>query len=325
MIATKRSKESKNKNSLIEKKRRCKETLAAGLPLLSCLVCGFESTNSLISHIIKKHKMSMTDYRQSYPDARVQQASPTQRKNSSYVMKNKLLNSDALEVFMEWRSFPSEVKHWLKKGFTEEEAKEKITEFQKNQSLKGNNETTRLKRSQKCAGTKNPMSLISIANRQGVNIEIAREMTPCFGRTGSKHPMFGKKHTNETLRKIGESINHSGRSKIEHEMSDLLIELYGGDKNVGVIGWCCDYVNYEKRLIVEFFGDFWHHNPEKYSEDFVNGFTKRTSSQVWERDARKLKELREHGYEVIVVWESDWRKDNKTCLQRINDAYHRTS
>lgn len=292
--------------------------------MLSCSICGFESTNSLISHITKKHKISMPDYRHSYPHAKVQQASPTQRKNNSCFMKKQLLDSNKLEAFMEWRSFPSEIKHWIKKGFVEEEAKEKVAEFQKNQSLKGNNETTRLMRSQKSTGIKNPMSIVSIAKREGVDVEHAREMTPCFGRRGDKHPMFGKKHTDEALRKIGESINHSGRSKIEHEMSNLLIGLYGGEKNIGVNGWCCDYVNHEKRLIVEFFGDFWHHNPEKYSEDYVNGFTKRTSTQVWDRDARKIKELREHGYEVIVVWESDWRKDSDDCLRRINDAYNRT-
>lgn len=136
--------------------------------------------------------------------------------------------------------------------------------------------------------------------------------------------MFGKKHTDEALRKIGEHINHSGRSKVEHEMSDFLITHYGGVKNVGVHGWCCDYVNHDRRLIVEFFGDFWHHNPTKYGATYVNGFTKRSSSEVWARDARKLAELREQGYEVVVIWESDWHIKKDACVQRIEDAYNRT-
>ena len=136
--------------------------------------------------------------------------------------------------------------------------------------------------------------------------------------------MVGKKHSIEALNKIGQHINHTGRSKIEHEMSDLIISLYGGLKNVGVNGWCCDYVNHDRQIIVEFFGDYWHHNPEKYDRNFVNNFTKRSSEEVWLRDARKLNELRESGFNVVVIWESDWRNKKEDSLNRIKDAFNRT-
>lgn len=322
MKTTKLAKDSKHKQSQIEQSRRAQETLNNGMSLLKCELCVFTSSNSLISHITRKHGIEMSSYREQFPDAKVQQASPSQRKSNSIVMKEKLSNPTELAAFLEWRSFPSEVKHWIKKGFDPREAQEKVFEFQQKQSLKGNNEKTRAYRSDKNSGSHNPMSINSIAQREGVTKQEARELTPCFGRTGDKHPMFGKKHTDEALAKIGDHINHNGKSKLEHEMSDQIISLFGGDKNLGVFGWCCDYVNKNRKVIVEFFGDFWHHNPNKYAPDYVNKITKRSSQQVWDHDARKISELREQGYEVIAIWETDWRNDSDACMKRIKNAFN---
>jgi len=324
LIATKRAKESKNKKFVQEQHRRAHETINSGCELLNCMLCEKTSANSLISHITRKHLISMDEYRVRFPNSKVQQASPSQRISNSRVMKEKLQDPIELEAFLVWRSFPSEVKHWIKKGLDPCEAQEKVAEFQQQQSLKGNNEKTRAARSEKNSGVDNPMSLNSIALREGVTKEEARELTPCFGRTGDKHPMFGKKHTEEALKKIGQHINHSGKSKIEHELTDALVLTFGGEKNAPVCGWCCDFVQRDTKFVVEFFGDFWHHNPQLYDCNHVNKLTKRSSAEVWDRDARKLNDLREHGYHVEVIWESDWRNDKEACVKRIKNAYDRT-
>lgn len=321
--AVRRSKPSKHKESLLLKEQNREQTLNAGLENLRCQLCDVTSANSLISHITRKHKVSMAEYRIRFPGYKVQQASPAQRLNNSRVMKEKL--SDPLEraAFLQWRSFPSEIKHWIRKGLSPREAEAKVAEFQRTQSLKGNNETTRAKRSAKYSGENNPMSIASISTRNSVSRDEAKKLTPCFGRTGESHPMYGKKHSEESIRKIGQHLNHSGKSKVEHEMSDCIISCYGGEKNAHVAGWCCDYVHYERRIVVEFFGDYWHHNPTKYSPEYVNGLTKRNSVQVWTHDAKKISSLHQAGYEVIVVWESEWRADKDSCMKRINDAFNR--
>jgi G:T-mismatch repair DNA endonuclease (very short patch repair protein) len=286
------------------------------------MICGFESAYSLIAHITIKHKTLMKDYREKFPGKIVQKTSDAQRRKLSLHHKKRLEDPEALSKFLEWRSFPSEVKHWLRKGFSLEEANEKVANFQSEQSLKGNNEKTRLRRSKKNLGTKNPMSLFSISKRHGVSIKEASALTPAYGRSGEKHPMFGKKHTPESLLKIARNNIFFGKSKLEHEVTNTLVELFRGEKNAPVFGWICDYLNEEKKIIVEFFGDFWHHNPTKYGHDYVNPFTKRTSSFIWERDERKISELTEQGYLVIVVWESDWNANKEACLQRLKDAFN---
>jgi G:T-mismatch repair DNA endonuclease (very short patch repair protein) len=315
--------DSKHQANLKKKREETEILLNSGYQTLKCEMCNFTSISSLISHITRTHAVGMQEYRTKFPKSSVQKMTPKAVKNNSNSQKERLKDPEKLSKFMEWRSFPSEIKHWTKKGFSEADALQKIAEFQSLQSLKGNNEKTRELRRKKNSGSANPMSLISIANRDSISIEEASKHTPCHGRNGKLHPMFGKKHTPEALKKIGQYINHSGKSKVEHSLSNLLIEIYGGEKNVPVAGWSCDYVNYDSKIIVELFGDFWHHNPKKYDINWVNPFTKRSSSFVWERDSRKIKELCEQGYEVIVIWECDWKTDREGQLKRIKDAYDR--
>lgn len=325
MRATKNAKVTKHKIERAKVNDRAQETLAERHLALVCHECGFESANSLISHITRKHGMKMDVYREKHPGCVVQQASPAQRLSSSRIMRKKLKDPAFREAFMEWRSFPSEIKHWIKKGFSPKDAAIKVSEYQRCVALT-QNDYPELKTAQSArnTGSANPMSLDSIASRENVTIADARTLTPCYGRTGKKHPMFGKKHTEEALRKIGTHLTKSNASKPEHEMSCCIFKLLQeGERNSPVGGWSCDYVFHKRKLIVEFFGDFWHHNPVLYEFDWVNPISKRTSQQVRSRDARKIKELQDAGYTVLVIWERDWKNDKDGCMQRIKDAYDR--
>lgn len=71
--------------------------------------------------------------------------------------------------------------------------------------------------------------------------------------------------------------------------------------------------------IIEYHGDFWHCNPSKYSSDYINPRTKLKAIDKWNIDSVKLQYARDRGYEVLVVWESDFKKNKeeiiKKCIQ----------
>lgn len=295
--------------------------------LLQCQLCDKTSMGSLISHIIKKHKIEMKEYRSRFPNVCVQRASAAQRAKNSQIMKEKLKDPTALENFLTWRSFPSEIKHWIKKGYNFSEAKQKVSEYQRIQSLKGNNEKTRQLRSTKNSGAKNPMSIESISARENVSIHAAHMLTPCFGRTGNKHPMYGKKHTKEALQKIASSphlSNPSYRSIPERELEEeCLLFAPTLRHNANIERWNVDILIDEKRLIIELFGDWWHMNPQKYKADDIHKLTKKTASQIWDRDTRKIDYLQTLGYHVEIIWELDWRLDKEACIERVKNAYYR--
>jgi G:T-mismatch repair DNA endonuclease (very short patch repair protein) len=77
-------------------------------------------------------------------------------------------------------------------------------------------------------------------------------------------------------------------------------------------------IMYNKKII-EYHGDFWHPNPKYYSEDFINPRTKISAKNKWDLDQQKLQFARDNGYNVLVVWESEFKKNQdetiKKCIQ----------
>lgn len=230
---------------------------------------------------------------------------------------------------MEWRSYPSETKHWVNKGMSDDEARAKVSEWQSDAGLAQNNHPEMLERkSREMTGDLNHMSLRSLADKHGVTLEEATRLTPCYGRTGEKHPMFGKHHTEEALAKIAASEHlryDDKRSKLERELEIKCREIGKLKTNERVATFNVDIVFSDKSLLIEFFGDFWHMNPSLYQSTAINKIKNKTAQEIWDRDARKLDKLRSLGFEVIVVWEQDWRFKKEEIMKGIKDAYDRAS
>lgn len=71
--------------------------------------------------------------------------------------------------------------------------------------------------------------------------------------------------------------------------------------------------------IIEFNGDYWHMNPNKYHENDFNKTKQMTAKEIWDYDTNKIKLAESHGYEVLVVWESDYNKDPQKTIQKCID------
>jgi len=94
---------------------------------------------------------------------------------------------------------------------------------------------------------------------------------------------------------------------------ELNLSAYGFVSEQMIDWYVADELQQDKQIIIEINGDFWHANPEKYSEtdiieapggSFVAG-------DKWKQDMLKYKKYIELGYDLIVIWESDY-KENKT-------------
>ncbi len=302
------------------------------LPNLVCNVCGHESRASLITHIVKIHKMKMDDYRSAYPECIVQRSvhTPEQQAELNKKTSEWFKDPENYKRYYEKRSFPSEEKHWLNKGLTLEEAKQKVSEWQIANAKKQDNPITKAKISKRVSGKKNPMSIESIMGRYDVDRKTAKQMTPCHGRTKEKHPMFGKKHTDESLEKIANAwhLNDpSYRSKAEIEIFEIISAISSTAKaNCRFARYNVDSLDAEKKIVIEYFGDMWHMNPAKWKPNDKHPiFSKITyAKDIWAKDEIKVNAIKAAGYEVIVVWESDWKNDRESQIERIKNAYDKT-
>lgn len=129
----------------------------------------------------------------------------------------------------------------------------------------------------------------------------------------------------EARAKSGFNLTHS---KVGDMFCKMLVEslpghecLYGKDeKTVGP--YSVDFYNVTTNVVVEFYGDYWHRNPEKFTADStytLNGRTYKTSDKWLYDQKRKEFIKKELGCEVIVVWESDFRKDSKKTVRLVAD------
>lgn len=64
----------------------------------------------------------------------------------------------------------------------------------------------------------------------------------------------------------------------------------------------------ETNTIYEFHGDFWHGNPNKYNSNDISGVCGIPFGELYKKTLEKENLIKELGYNLIVIWESDWDK-----------------
>lgn len=72
-----------------------------------------------------------------------------------------------------------------------------------------------------------------------------------------------------------------------------------------------------KKIIVEFYGDYFHANPILHKADEHIVKKGMTAQQLWEEDSKRQKMLEDAGYSVIVVWQFDLRQNKKDTLDNL--------
>lgn len=80
-----------------------------------------------------------------------------------------------------------------------------------------------------------------------------------------------------------------------------------------------DGFNKDTNTVYEFQGDFWHGNPEIYDLNSINKKINETFGELYNKTMNKINTLHNMGYNIVYIWENDWRKGIKAVkiLQRI--------
>lgn len=122
--------------------------------------------------------------------------------------------------------------------------------------------------------------------------------------------------------KIIYNKHNTNRSKTEIKFfNDLENIITCKEKQVIKIGnkWYMPDIFIKKDgIIIEYFGDFWHANPNIYkSDDIVHH--KYTAQDIWDYDNKRQKELEDYGYKVWIVWESEYLKNKELILNNFSN------
>lgn len=76
----------------------------------------------------------------------------------------------------------------------------------------------------------------------------------------------------------------------------------------------------ETNTIYEYHGDFWHGNPNKYVLTDINPISKKTFGELYQKTLEREQQIRDLGFNLITIWESDWIKLNK-CVKLLQRKF----
>lgn len=292
---------------------------------IECRICGC-AVKSIATHLSLKQDglhddWNLDRYKKQFPN------SPIISINTSKLLSelssgenNAMHKSKTTEEFRKSNS-PFSEEFYIKRGFDEIDAKKEVSKFTKN-------------------ALKNRVSAVSLDYFLEItngNIEKAQELQSerqntftlekCIKKYGKKEGIKKYKERQDkwqsTLSKNG---NKCGWSKISQELFIILNKptarygINGGEFSMynGTMLYLFDYVFNNK--IIEYNGDQYHANPSKYGpNDMTHPYRKGkgyTAQDIWNKDKQKIDFAKSQGYEVLVIWDSEYRKNKEETIQK---------
>jgi len=234
------------------------------------------------------------------------------------------------------RRRPIKMEYWVERGFSAEEAKKRAIEHKKNNDTKAakasSTRSTELKKLSSnrsieywlMRGYTREDAIKKISNLQSTFTY--EKCVEKYGETEGKK-IWGRRQ-NKWIKSLSASGLKSGFSKISQ---DLFIRLYsvfpeilfGNNEiqlTVNEYSYIIDCIHCEKKKIIEFYGNYWHANPTRFNEnDLIH---RKIAKDIWKKDARKINDLNQLGYDVLIVWESDFKNNPEEtiekCIQFLN-------
>ncbi len=110
----------------------------------------------------------------------------------------------------------------------------------------------------------------------------------------------------------GFSYNSISWIKSIMELENIHIQhaVNGGEYKIPGTPYRADGYNKETNTIYEFYGDYWHGNPNVYDASVINKKLDSTMKDLYQQTMARQTEIESLGYNFVVVWESDWKKMN---------------
>jgi len=264
--------------------------------IIKCHICDTKVSIRAISQHLNTHNIKFIDYvkqnRNDFPNWKecpICHINLTKGRTCSRECDKKFRHQQTGENSVRWGTHMSEGSK-IKLGKSQ---KERLSKYGARNYLMGRN---------------NSSCRIEVRNKIS-NTRIERKLA-----VGKNNPMFGKTHTVEAVKKI---MSHRKMNKFEESVAKLLTEngyKYTFQFFISEDGVCksYDFKIKGKPVIIEADGDFWHGNPDtKYHW--------KDSDAVIENDILKESMAKERGYNIIRVWESEFKKTPSILLEKLQN------
>lgn len=68
-----------------------------------------------------------------------------------------------------------------------------------------------------------------------------------------------------------------------------------------------DALDPNTKTVYEFYGDYWHGNPEKCNPNQINKSRNKTFKELYDQTIGRENIIKKAGYNIISIWEADWK------------------
>jgi hypothetical protein len=109
------------------------------------------------------------------------------------------------------------------------------------------------------------------------------------------------------LKKV--SLKKRNTSKQEKKFGDVLLNIYPDichQYNIKSTQFDVDFFDKKTNTVIEFLGDYWHGNPEKYHPNDMNTVAGKSYGVLHNDTFIRLKKITSLGYKVLYIWENKW-------------------
>lgn len=100
------------------------------------------------------------------------------------------------------------------------------------------------------------------------------------------------------------------------EIEKLNYEVIFNDRKT-LDGLELDFYFPEINKAIEFNGDFWHCNYDRYDCNYFNKHKGLYASELWVKDAIKRRKCKKNGIDLITIWDSYWQDYKEDTMNHI--------
>lgn len=234
-----------------------------------------------------------------------------QSKNS-IITKNKYKNSCLIKYGVENASQNCEIKEKKAKTFLQHYGVDNVRKCKDFRQKHGFNDTM-LKKYGKLSipnryGNKNKWwATISKNDRRKMLENLQKASLDKWKNLTQNQKIIIIQKRRETLYKNYPNGIPKGSSKLEYRIKDICEKNNISFKHQFFINRHSYDFKFNKNIILEVQGDFWHANPKIYQENDILCFgkDKKTAKQIWEKDKNNKLLAEKYGYIVFYLWEKE--------------------
>ena len=277
----------KNRQAALRKQNNRNKTLTGteDVDYVTCKICGIKARQLGDAHFKVFHNSNLSKYRKLYPDAKI----------TSQVFKDDNLIG---------ANNPGS-----KEKTTEQERKER-SPFCKEFYTSRNLDLEKRDKMYESINVKRvPNTKLEYYLNKGFDEETAKALLSERQKTGyyGSHSKECTEFINTLLERINSTENYRFGG-YEFKLKSNITGKY----------YFYDFTDIRKKKIIEFNGDFWHAKNNLTEDELtkLHPVSKKSYKDMLLYDNEKYKFAKKNGYTILVVWESEYKKEPEVVMQK---------